>query len=271
MANPREDNPDWRQGYGFQFWLARHGYRGDGAYGQFCVVLPEQQTVVAITGATIDMQAVLDGLWTHLLPALSDDHRSSPDKTAADVHLARRMTSLALTPATGKPDPEEDADRWDGAVFTPVDGRCEQQPTLTSVELNRAADGWQITLGEDGRQLSGAFGDEDWLVSDAPEADGTDGVPVAVSGGWDGGRLTVEVLFLETPHRLTVSCERADGDVHGDLGHGAAAGRHAARPAQAGVTGRSTVSPEAVSRAPGRSRRRWTASAPPPRRRRAPR
>ncbi len=210
MANPREDNPDWRQGYGFQFWLARHGYRGDGAYGQFCVVLPEQQTVVAITGATIDMQAVLDGLWTHLLPALSDDHRSSPDKTAADVHLARRMTSLALTPATGKPDPEEDADRWDGAVFTPVDGRCEQQPTLTSVELNRAADGWQITLGEDGRQLSGAFGDEDWLVSDAPEADGADGVPVAVSGGWDGGRLTVEVLFLETPHRLTVSCERAE-------------------------------------------------------------
>ena len=42
VANPREDNPDWRQGYGFQFWLARHGYRGDGAYGQFCVVLPEQ-------------------------------------------------------------------------------------------------------------------------------------------------------------------------------------------------------------------------------------
>ena len=61
VANPREDNPDWRQGYGFQFWLARHGYRGDGAYGQFCVVLPEQQTVVAITGASIDMQAVLDG------------------------------------------------------------------------------------------------------------------------------------------------------------------------------------------------------------------
>ena len=147
-GQPAEDNPDWRQGYGFQFWLARHGYRGDGAYGQFCVVLPEQQTVVAITGASINMQAVLDGLWSHLLPALSDDHRSSPDKTAADVHLARRMTSLALTPATGKPDPEETAEDWDGAVFTPAGGRCEQQPTLTSVELHRAAGGWQIVLGE---------------------------------------------------------------------------------------------------------------------------
>jgi CubicO group peptidase (beta-lactamase class C family) len=213
VANPREDNPDWRQGYGFQFWLARHGYRGDGAYGQFCVVLPEHQTVVAITGASINMQAVLDGLWSHLLPALSDDHRSSPDKTAADVHLARRMTSLALTPATGKPDPEETAEDWDGAVFTPAGGRCEQQPTLTSVELHRAAGGWQIVLGESEggageRRLSATIGGEDWHVSDDSGADGTDVVPVAVSGGWDGDRLTVEVLFLETPHRLTVSCER---------------------------------------------------------------
>ena len=63
--------------------------------------------MVAITGASIDMQAVLDGLWTHLLPALTDDHRSSPDRTAADLHLARRMTSLALAPAAGKPAPEE--------------------------------------------------------------------------------------------------------------------------------------------------------------------
>ncbi|HTA10596.1 MAG TPA: serine hydrolase domain-containing protein, partial [Streptosporangiaceae bacterium] len=41
IGNPGEPNPDWRQGYGFQFWMSRHGYRGDGAFGQFCVVLPE--------------------------------------------------------------------------------------------------------------------------------------------------------------------------------------------------------------------------------------
>ncbi|HEY5788702.1 MAG TPA: serine hydrolase domain-containing protein [Microlunatus sp.] len=210
VANPLEDNPDWRQGYGFQFWLAQHGYRGDGAYGQFCVVLPEQQTVVAITGASLDMQAVLDGLWTHLLPGLGDDHRSSPDKTAADVRLARRMTSLALAPATDKPEPEEDADLWDGAVFTPAGGTCEQQRNLTSVELHRVADDWRITLAEGDRRLSGIVGADAWQVSDEPEDDGADGVPVAVSGGWDSGRLVVEVLFLETPHRLTVSCDRAD-------------------------------------------------------------
>ncbi len=67
---PTGTNPDWQQGYGFQFWMSRHGYRGDGAFGQFCVVLPEQDTVVATTAATLDMQAVLDALWEHLLPGL---------------------------------------------------------------------------------------------------------------------------------------------------------------------------------------------------------
>ncbi len=70
VANPDEENADWRQGYGFQFWMARHGFRGDGAYGQFCVVLPEQDVVLALTGQSLDMQAVLDAAWQH--PAAGD-------------------------------------------------------------------------------------------------------------------------------------------------------------------------------------------------------
>ncbi|HEY1639203.1 MAG TPA: serine hydrolase domain-containing protein, partial [Streptosporangiaceae bacterium] len=70
VANPGEGSPDWHQGYGFQFWMSRHGYRGDGAFGQFCVVLPEQDTVIVTTAYTLDMQAVLDAMWAHLLPGL---------------------------------------------------------------------------------------------------------------------------------------------------------------------------------------------------------
>jgi len=60
---------DWEQGYGYQFWRCRHGaYRGDGAFGQFCVVLPEHDAVVAVTSGTKDLQAVLNLVWEHLLP-----------------------------------------------------------------------------------------------------------------------------------------------------------------------------------------------------------
>ena len=70
VATNRAD-PDWDQGYGFQFWRSRHGYRGDGAYGQYTVVLPEADAVVAVTSQSLDMQGVLDQMWEHLLPALT--------------------------------------------------------------------------------------------------------------------------------------------------------------------------------------------------------
>jgi CubicO group peptidase (beta-lactamase class C family) len=70
VSNGSDPDRDWDQGYGFQFWRCRHGaYRGDGAFGQFCIVLPEQDSVIAITADTKDMQAQLNVVWDKLLPA----------------------------------------------------------------------------------------------------------------------------------------------------------------------------------------------------------
>ncbi len=73
MSNGSNPDSDWDQGYGFQFWRCRHGaYRGDGKDGQFCIVLPEQDAVVAITANTGNMQAELNIVWDKLLPAFKD-------------------------------------------------------------------------------------------------------------------------------------------------------------------------------------------------------
>ncbi len=70
-SNGSNPNSDWDQGYGYQFWRCRHGaYRGDGAFGQFCIVMPEQDAVIAITSGVRDMQAVLNLVWDKLLPAM---------------------------------------------------------------------------------------------------------------------------------------------------------------------------------------------------------
>lgn len=72
VSNGDDPDSDWAQGYGFQFWRCRHGaYRADGAFGQFCVVLPEQDAVVVMTGGEQDMQAMLNQVWDHLLPAMT--------------------------------------------------------------------------------------------------------------------------------------------------------------------------------------------------------
>jgi hypothetical protein len=203
VDNPREPNVDWRQGYGYQFWMHRHGDRGDGAFGQFCVVLPEHDAVIATTAATEQLQKVLDAMWRHLLPAFGP--RPLTGRTDEEKALQHRLDRLALPPVDARPEPAEDPGRWPGARFTPRGGRCTDQPTLTAVEVGEADGVWTVTLveGEDGLalRLSGAG----WATADGP-------VPTAVSGGWtDADTLRVDVLFLETPHRLTVTCTLGDG------------------------------------------------------------
>jgi CubicO group peptidase (beta-lactamase class C family) len=92
---------DWTQGYGFQFWRGRHGsFRADGAFGQLCVVLPEQETVVAVTAGLPDMQDELDVVWDALLPALTRPEPLAPDPDAHD-RLTTRLASLSLPVPTG--------------------------------------------------------------------------------------------------------------------------------------------------------------------------
>ncbi len=84
VSNGSDPNRDWDQGYGFQFWRCRHGaYRGDGKDGQFCIVLPEQDAVIAITANTRDMQGELNIVWDKLLSGFGDKPmKENPDEKA---------------------------------------------------------------------------------------------------------------------------------------------------------------------------------------------
>ena len=63
---------DWLQGYGYQMWRCRHNaFRADGAYGQYILVLPEQDAVIAVTAHLGDMQEELNLIWDNILPALN--------------------------------------------------------------------------------------------------------------------------------------------------------------------------------------------------------
>lgn len=95
MSNGSAPTSDWEQGYGFQFWRCRHGvYRGDGAHGQFCVVFPQQDAVIAITAGTRDLQGVLNLVWEKLLPALGD--KPLPANAQGVAQLTDRLAKLSL-------------------------------------------------------------------------------------------------------------------------------------------------------------------------------
>ena len=204
ISNPAEPNPDWRQGYGYQFWMSRHGYRGDGAFGQFCVILPEQDTVVVTTAYTLDMQAVLDAMWTHLLPGLGT---VSADAGSAHDQLSARLARLELPACPAAPAPA-DWGPWTGGPFTIAANTAGTQvrPFLTCIEVTPRADGWQISLIEPDNAVTFPVAAGTWIISDHADRNGQT-IPVAASGGWlDARTLRAEVIFLETPHRMDITC-----------------------------------------------------------------
>lgn len=111
-------DPDWQAGYCFQFWrCAPDGvFRGDGAYGQYGVVMTKQDAVLVIHSSSMKLQAVLTAVWEKLLPEmrdepLADDHR-------AHHMLEKRLERLELNTMLGVHNPGAEAS-LNGAVYVP--------------------------------------------------------------------------------------------------------------------------------------------------------
>ena len=101
VANDQSDHTqigvDWRQGYGYQFWRCTHNaYRGDGAGGQFCVVIPDQDTVVAMTADTGNLEGELSAVWDKLLPTFQPS--ALPEDAAAQSKLKQVVAGLVAHP-----------------------------------------------------------------------------------------------------------------------------------------------------------------------------
>ncbi len=65
---------NWAQGYGFQFWRCLYNaYRGDGMYGQFCVVAPDYDAVIVLTCDSANTQAILNNALDLILPKMQDE------------------------------------------------------------------------------------------------------------------------------------------------------------------------------------------------------
>jgi CubicO group peptidase (beta-lactamase class C family) len=190
VPNDNEDKVDWRQGYGFQFWRARHNtYRGDGAFGQYCVVFPEHDATLIITSASPDMQATLDIVWEHLLPAFEG---ATGDGT-------KRPPSLEIVPPKGA------VPTGNGRTY-----RFEpNQAMLTAVRLDADSTG-TFTFAADGQ------GEQDVVCAPGDWRELTDELTdpparLVTSAYADGDAVVAIFRYLETPFVVTMTC-RADGD-----------------------------------------------------------
>jgi CubicO group peptidase (beta-lactamase class C family) len=174
---------DFLRGYGYQFWMSRHGYFGNGANGQQCVVVPEHDFVVALTCATINEQATFDAIWECLLPGLD-----RPASARDDEALADRLRRLSLGPVLGVAGPER-------AVEAKLDASAEESPLPdgSTVVVDPVDGGWLLRFGS---SFTVEAGHGEWRESSPL------GRPVVTAGAWQGDTFVADLYVITTPHRV---------------------------------------------------------------------
>ena len=204
--NSANEAPDWKQGYGYQFWRCqpKNVYRGDGAFGQYCIVMPDQDAVIAITAGVGNMQAVLDLVWKHLLPAM----QPNPLLADSEAHTAleQKLASLEMKLQQGRPS---------SPVAAQVSGKRfvfeKNAQRIKSVKLDFAGDASTLTIRDAQGTHKIACGHGAWITG-MTAFDDRFPRRVAASAAWtDENTYTSKLCFYETPFCPTITC-KFDGD-----------------------------------------------------------
>ena len=179
--------------------MAQVGCRGDGAYGQFLVVLPEHDVALAITSEQENLQATLDLLWRHLLPAID-----RAGDAGADAELAQLLASRQIEPQAGGGAGEDvSLERAPGSDLS---------RRYSGATIRRDGSGWVLDLRREQQVLPVRVGSREWAASTLTS--GGYELPVVASGGWrDTDTFVADIVVIETPHRFEVVGHRSSGDV----------------------------------------------------------
>lgn len=180
---------DSARGYGYQFWIAEHGFYANGAFGQHCVVIPSLDLVVVVTSHSPRPEATPHAVWACLAPGI--DH---PGSARDDELLAQRLRRLSFPLVAGSPEPGR------SAKATILAGADAALPAGSTVLVEPAGGGWRLHL-EAIRDV--AVGHGEWRESSPL------GRPVVASGGWQGDTFVAELFVITTPHRVRLV---VDGD-----------------------------------------------------------
>ena len=196
-SNGSNPESDWEQGYGYQFWMCRYGlYRADGAFGQYCIVFPRQDAVLAITSGTADMGAIMNLVWKHLLPGLKDKPLAEDTKTL--TALKNKLSSLSLYTVNGKATSQQAA-----VISNQTYSLPSNHEGITSIAFNLNANNPSLTFTLHDKPFTIPFGfgkvkNGSYLT---PTGEST---PVASTGGWiTPDTLRVRLWLYETPFSFT--------------------------------------------------------------------
>lgn len=194
---------DWQSGYGYQFWnCSRGGYRGDGAYGQYCFILPDRGIVAAALCEAENLQHAVDIVHEMALELFDEPH--------GEGEIERMAEEFYAMPKTTAPD-----------FPLPRYFKMEENPLgITYVKLDTVGEDFVFAVS-DGLSLTNIrCGNGCWVKNRAsieqtlsPRLPGgfvqtserTAGIAAAYTN--ENGVLHAELRCLYSPHHLTLTFE----------------------------------------------------------------
>ncbi len=215
-----KDSSDWLQGYCYQMWRCRHNeFRADGAYGQYIIIMPDQDAVIAVTAETGDMQDEINLIWEYLLPAIKPD--KLPENTTLDASLKQKLSSLALPlPVTGNGSPVVSQISGKTFAFEPND------KNLKTINFNFTDNICRVSMMIDSAHYNFTFGSGQWITGETTlhgpnllllaraHFVGLPPAKVAGSLGWkDENTLEMVLRYIESPHSENITCKFAKNNI----------------------------------------------------------
>lgn len=210
IENGDDPDSDWAQGYGYQMWRCRHNaVRGDGMYGQFCIIHKETDTVLAMTAVTSDMQGEMNAYYDEVLLKYQDEPLSEDEKTM-EV-LKKRLNELHYV----RPLPEDDG------VDVPEAFKKVDLSLTSFFDLSLNIEGNTLTLtGKDGeiwyRAERGSWSKIRRKVHCSPFYTEKDSMDTPVIGAWGvkNGALTIRVYEIEFLEEDTLTLTEEEDGIH---------------------------------------------------------
>ncbi|MDJ1495200.1 serine hydrolase [Cytophagaceae bacterium DM2B3-1] len=206
---------DWSQGYGYQFWRCKPGfYRGDGAFGQYCFVMPQYDAVLAVTSESWDMQKSMNVVYEHLLPGIKDGKLNEDATTLTE--LKKELGSLKLSVPTGNVQ-SPSAAKWNKKVIQLE----KNEYGATQLQFDFTKDACSLTIKTANGPQTIKFGWQNWFVNkdSVPyifSVAGRNPVPSKIAGTatWiNDTTLQLNLRFVEAIHGDKLTCVFDGGNI----------------------------------------------------------
>lgn len=210
QTESQEGDGDWSQGYGYQFWRCKPEpgfYRGDGAFGQYCIIIPQYDMTITVTSESWDMGKSMQVIWDTVLPGVKSN--ALPANEATNAELKEICENLGIeTPSWHSTTPNV-------GEFNKKTFKAESNDYgIKSMNFDVSEDNGRIVFDTDNGENKLLFGIHNWIINDPSAVNdfpiaGRIHLPslIAATATWvDDNTLQINRKFVEAIHGDTLVC-----------------------------------------------------------------